>query len=167
MYMYVHMYMYMCIYCAVTTTGIRNNSWYAVSFKFPHSDKKTGTMALICELMHMNIYELIKGTCICNVMYVHVYVLNMCQTTLFLFHTHSFVLTMWDVYCTQSTALIHMCMHTWAPTDRKSYLNEQRVKLYMYQLCKAVYHMHRNGIFHRDVKPENILITVGYASIIK
>ena len=30
----------------------------------------------------------------------------------------------------------------------------------MYQLCKAIYHMHRNGIFHRDVKPENILITV-------
>ncbi|CAI8057650.1 MAPK/MAK/MRK overlapping kinase [Geodia barretti] len=59
-------------------------------------------MALICELMDMNIYELIK--------------------------------------------------------DRKSYLPEQRVKLYMYQLCKAIYHMHRNGIFHRDVKPENILI---------
>lgn len=66
-------------------------------------EKKTGTMALICELMDMNIYELIK--------------------------------------------------------DRKSYINEQRVKLYMYQLCKAIYHMHRNGIFHRDVKPENILIT--------
>ena len=25
------------------------------------SDKKTGTMALICELMDLNIYELIKG----------------------------------------------------------------------------------------------------------
>ena len=31
----------------------------------------------------------------------------------------------------------------------------------MYQLCKSIYHMHRNGIFHRDVKPENILIKVG------
>lgn len=29
---------------------------------------------------------------------------------------------------------------------------------YMYQLCKSLDHMHRNGIFHRDVKPENILI---------
>ena len=45
-------------------------------------------------------------------------------------------------------------------TDRKSYLPEQKVKLYMYQLCKSIYHMHRNGIFHRDVKPENILIKV-------
>ena len=45
-------------------------------------------------------------------------------------------------------------------TDRKTYLPEQRVKLYMYQLCKSIYHMHRNGIFHRDVKPENILVKV-------
>ena len=44
--------------------------------------------------------------------------------------------------------------------DRRSYLPESQVKLYMYQLCKSIYHMHRNGIFHRDVKPENILIKV-------
>ena len=44
--------------------------------------------------------------------------------------------------------------------DRRSYLPEGKIKLYMYQLCKAIYHMHRNGIFHRDVKPENILIKV-------
>ncbi len=44
--------------------------------------------------------------------------------------------------------------------DRRSHLSETKVKLYMYQLCKAIYHMHRNGIFHRDVKPENILIKV-------
>lgn len=46
--------------------------------------------------------------------------------------------------------------------DRRSYLPEQKVRLYMYQLCKSIYHMHRNGIFHRDVKPENILIKVPY-----
>lgn len=81
--------------------------------RFPHtlshtsstcSDRQTGSLALICELMDMNIYELIK--------------------------------------------------------DRRSYFPESKVKLYMYQLCKAIYHMHRNGIFHRDVKPENILIKV-------
>ncbi|KAK3583310.1 hypothetical protein CHS0354_038920 [Potamilus streckersoni] len=38
------------------------------------------------------------------------------------------------------------------------YLPEFTVRKYMYQLCKSVDYMHRNGIFHRDVKPENILI---------
>lgn len=65
-------------------------------------DKKTGTLALICELMDMNLYEMIRG--------------------------------------------------------RRHYLPEAKVKNYMYQLCKSIDHMHRNGIFHRDVKPENILI---------
>mmetsp|Transcript_177730 Transcript_177730/g.432413 ORF Transcript_177730/g.432413 Transcript_177730/m.432413 type:complete len:446 (-) Transcript_177730:17-1354(-) len=41
---------------------------------------------------------------------------------------------------------------------RRHYLPEQRIKLYMYQLCKAMDHMHRNGIFHRDIKPENFLL---------
>ncbi|CAH1792534.1 unnamed protein product [Owenia fusiformis] len=65
-------------------------------------DKKSGVLALLCELMDMNIYELIRG--------------------------------------------------------RRHYLSETKVKSYMYQLCKSIDHMHRNGIFHRDVKPENILI---------
>lgn len=65
-------------------------------------DKKNGTLALICELMDMNLYEMIRG--------------------------------------------------------RRHYLSEAKVKNYMYQLCKAIDHMHRNGIFHRDVKPENILV---------
>ncbi|XP_008113962.1 MAPK/MAK/MRK overlapping kinase isoform X2 [Anolis carolinensis] len=65
-------------------------------------DKKSGALALICELMDKNIYELIKG--------------------------------------------------------RKKPLPEKRIMNYMYQLFKSLDHMHRNGIFHRDVKPENILI---------
>ncbi|KAK3718769.1 hypothetical protein QZH41_014035 [Actinostola sp. cb2023] len=65
-------------------------------------DKKNGTLALICELMDMNLYELIRG--------------------------------------------------------RRRYVQESKVKNYMYQLCKSIDHMHRNGIFHRDIKPENILI---------
>ncbi|KAK7945191.1 hypothetical protein WMY93_000919 [Mugilogobius chulae] len=40
----------------------------------------------------------------------------------------------------------------------KSPLPEHTVKHYMYQLCKSLEHMHSCGIFHRDVKPENILI---------
>ncbi|NXV16100.1 MOK kinase, partial [Cepphus grylle] len=65
-------------------------------------DKKAGSLSLICELMDMNIYELIKGM-------------------------------------------------------RKP-LSEKKIKNYMYQLCKSLDYIHRNGIFHRDVKPENILI---------
>uniref|UniRef100_A0A3Q1BDV0 Protein kinase domain-containing protein n=1 Tax=Amphiprion ocellaris TaxID=80972 RepID=A0A3Q1BDV0_AMPOC len=41
---------------------------------------------------------------------------------------------------------------------RKTPLPDQTVKHYMYQLCKSLEHMHSCGIFHRDVKPENILI---------
>ncbi|XP_053331574.1 MAPK/MAK/MRK overlapping kinase isoform X2 [Spea bombifrons] len=65
-------------------------------------DRKSECLALICELMDMNIYELIKG--------------------------------------------------------RRQPLPENKIRNYMYQLCKSLEHIHRNGIFHRDVKPENILI---------
>uniref|UniRef100_G1T6A4 MAPK/MAK/MRK overlapping kinase n=1 Tax=Oryctolagus cuniculus TaxID=9986 RepID=G1T6A4_RABIT len=65
-------------------------------------DRNSGCLALICELMDMNVYELIRG--------------------------------------------------------RRHPLPEKRIVRYMYQLCRALDHMHRNGIFHRDVKPENILI---------
>lgn len=37
--------------------------WFEVDTSFFHfSDKKSGTLVLICELMDMNIYELIRGT---------------------------------------------------------------------------------------------------------
>lgn len=67
-------------------------------------DKRSGMLVLICELMDLNIYELIR--------------------------------------------------------DRRNYLPEETVKNYMYQLCKSVDHIHRLGIFHRDVKPENVLIKI-------
>lgn len=65
-------------------------------------DQKTGRLALVFELMDMNIYEMIRG--------------------------------------------------------RKQYVKPEKVRMLMYQLCKAVAHMHSNGIFHRDIKPENILV---------
>ncbi|GCC25337.1 hypothetical protein chiPu_0003747 [Chiloscyllium punctatum] len=74
---------------------------FAMMFQ-TENDKKSGSLALICELMDMNIYELIQG--------------------------------------------------------RRNPLPEGKIKSYMYQLCKSLDYMHRNGIFHRDVKPENILI---------
>jgi len=65
-------------------------------------DEPTGRLALVFELMDMNLYEAIKG--------------------------------------------------------RRHYLPEQKVRQYVYDLMKALDHMHRNGIFHRDVKPENLLL---------
>lgn len=65
-------------------------------------DPDSGRLALVFELMDMNIYELIRG--------------------------------------------------------RKQYLKPHTIKLFLFQLVKAVAHMHKNGIFHRDIKPENILI---------
>ncbi len=59
-------------------------------------DQPTGRLALVFELMEMNIYELIRG--------------------------------------------------------RRHYLPEAKIKGYMYQLLKSMDHMHRNGIFHRDIK---------------
>ncbi len=41
---------------------------------------------------------------------------------------------------------------------RRHYLAEERVKGYLYQLLKAMDHMHRNGIFHRSASnPANLL----------
>ena len=57
------------------------------------SDQPTGRLALVFELMDMNIYELIRG--------------------------------------------------------RSHYVAEERTKRYMWELLKAMDHMHRNGIFHR------------------
>lgn len=107
-------------------------------------------MALICELMSMNIYELIKG------MYTTRWIMKNNFS-----HSYTLQLYMYIRVCTVWINCVYNCSVYTCAIDRKSYLNEQRVKLYMYQLLKAIYHMHRNGIFHRDVKPENILITVG------
>ncbi|XP_055497106.1 MAPK/MAK/MRK overlapping kinase-like isoform X9 [Leucoraja erinacea] len=84
--------------------SLKNGTFYACKKmkQYIESDKKSGSLALICELMDMNIYELIRG--------------------------------------------------------RRHPLSENKIKSYMYQLCKSLDYMHRNGIFHRDVKPENILI---------
>ena len=65
-------------------------------------DEPTGRLALVFELMDMNMYEVIRG--------------------------------------------------------RRHYLAETKVATWMYQLVLAIDHMHRAGIFHRDVKPENLLV---------
>lgn len=42
--------------------------------------------------------------------------------------------------------------------DRRTYLPESRVVKWMFDLCQAIGFMHRNNFFHRDVKPENLLL---------
>uniref|UniRef100_A0A9J8C890 mitogen-activated protein kinase n=1 Tax=Cyprinus carpio carpio TaxID=630221 RepID=A0A9J8C890_CYPCA len=108
--------------------SLRDGKHYACkTMKQPiESDKDTGTLSLICELMEMNIYEFIKGTvrCVCCVEVLHTEV---------------------NVSCVP-------------PPGRQCPLAESKVKHYMFQLCRSLDHMHSHGIFHRDVKPENILI---------
>jgi renal tumor antigen len=65
-------------------------------------DEPTGRLALVFELLDLNLYEWIRG--------------------------------------------------------RRHYLPEAKVQNYMFQLLKSIDHMHRNGIFHRDVKPENVML---------
>jgi protein kinase len=43
--------------------------------------------------------------------------------------------------------------------DRQKMLPETKVRNIMYQSLQALYCMHRHGYFHRDVKPENILVS--------
>ena len=45
--------------------------------------------------------------------------------------------------------------------NRGSFLDEELVKKYMYQLLKAVDHMHKNGIFHRCALPHLVYCSRG------
>jgi protein kinase len=42
--------------------------------------------------------------------------------------------------------------------DRKKFLPESRVRNIMFQIIQGLAHMHRQGYFHRDMKPENLLV---------
>jgi serine/threonine protein kinase len=42
---------------------------------------------------------------------------------------------------------------------KKQIIPEQRIKNIIFQITKALSYMHQKGYFHRDMKPENLLIT--------
>lgn len=37
-------------------------------------------------------------------------------------------------------------------------LPQELVRIFMYQLTKAIEHCHMNDVIHRDIKPENLLV---------
>ena len=37
-------------------------------------------------------------------------------------------------------------------------MSEREIKSIVYQICSGLEYMHKHGFFHRDMKPENIMI---------
>ncbi len=43
--------------------------------------------------------------------------------------------------------------------DRTKFLPEARIRNIMFQIFQGLAFMHKNGFFHRDMKPENLLVS--------
>uniref|UniRef100_A0A182VWS5 Protein kinase domain-containing protein n=1 Tax=Anopheles minimus TaxID=112268 RepID=A0A182VWS5_9DIPT len=53
--------------------------------------------------------------------------------------------------------LMDMSLYSYMMTRARPF-SENRVRKMLYQIVLGLEHLHQNGIFHRDVKPENILV---------
>lgn len=42
--------------------------------------------------------------------------------------------------------------------DRDKLLPESRIRNWLYQIFQGLAYMHKHGYFHRDMKPENLLV---------
>ncbi|XP_070817005.1 serine/threonine-protein kinase pim-2-like [Chaetodon trifascialis] len=54
------------------------------------------------------------------------------------------------------------CMNLNEYTDLRKYMPEHEVKIIVKQLINALIEIHSRGVFHRDIKPQNILIETGF-----
>ena len=83
-------------------------------------------------------------------------ILKICQ--------HPYIIKLYDIF--ENLDYIYIIMEYCPGGDLFSYLKkknfileEDKVAIIMYKLCKAVYYVHSYGIAHRDIKPENVLLT--------
>jgi serine/threonine protein kinase len=50
-------------------------------------------------------------------------------------------------------------LHSLLAANKPNTLKKEEIRSITYQLLKAISHMHKMGILHRDVKPQNILVS--------
>ena len=77
---------------------------------------------------------------------------------------HPYIIKLYDIF--ENVDYIYIIMEYCQGGDLFSYLQkkkfvleEEKVAIIMYKLCKAVHYVHSYGIAHRDIKPENVLLT--------
>lgn len=49
--------------------------------------------------------------------------------------------------------------HTQVIKDRDKYFPESRLRNWAYQIFQGLAYIHKHGYFHRDMKPENLLVS--------
>ena len=83
-------------------------------------------------------------------------ILKICQ--------HPYIIKLYDIF--ENIDYIYIIMEYCPGGDLFTYLQkrnfllqEEKVAIIIYKLCKAVFYVHSYGIAHRDIKTENVLLT--------